>query len=72
MSGVQERAKNDDQGTYQTATEVAEVILQVAQAEQPPLRIRTSDWADEFTELKTATDPDGSKQVNRIIERFLK
>lgn len=72
MNGVQERARHDDQGTYQTAAEVAGVILQVAQAEQPPLRIRTSDWANDFTHLKTAADPDGNKQVEAIIERFLR
>jgi len=72
MGGVQERAASgDDAGTYQTPLEVAEVVLQVVEAENPPLRVRTSEWAEEFCHLKTATDPDGTLLVNAVKKRFL-
>ncbi|MFC4097561.1 hypothetical protein [Euzebyella saccharophila] len=45
---------------------MAEIILNVALSENPPLRIRTSKWAEDFTQLKTQADPDGSKLVAQI------
>jgi len=50
---------------------VAEVILSVAQNEKPPLRIRTSDWAENLCRLKTEADPDGRVLVNQVKEYFL-
>jgi short-subunit dehydrogenase len=71
MAGNQKRAKESKEQVYQTALEVAEVILNVAKMGKPPLRVRTSKWAEKFCELKTQTDPDGTKIVNQIKESFL-
>ncbi|QCX00480.1 SDR family oxidoreductase [Aggregatimonas sangjinii] len=71
MSGIKQRTEGSSQQVYQTPLEVAKVILAVAQNENPPLRIRTSEWAEEFCSLKTQADPDGTKSVERIKERFL-
>lgn len=71
IAGVQQRATEDRQQLYQTGAEVAEVILQVAQNENPPLRIRTSAWAEELTKLKTQADPDGTQWINNTKEIFL-
>ena len=68
VSGSQNRR---DTGIYQTADEVAAVVLQVMQAQTPPLRIRTSDWSEAFTKLKTGLDPDGLKQQKMVVGQFL-
>ena len=71
MAGNQKRANQSKEQVYQTGLEVAEVILDVAKNENPPLRIRTSQWAENFCQLKTKADPDGSKLVAQIRESFL-
>jgi Short-chain alcohol dehydrogenase of unknown specificity len=71
MAGSQKRAKESKDQVYQTGLEVAEVILHVAQSDNPPLRIRTSKWAEEFCSLKTSADPDGTKLVNQLKKSFL-
>lgn len=72
LAGTQKRTTESAEQTYQTGKEVAEVILQVAETENPPLRIRTSEWAENLCQLKTQADPDGTKLRNEVIERFLK
>jgi len=71
MAGNQQRAAEGTEQVYQSAEEVAEVVLQVAAAEQAPLRVRTSAWAENFCALKTQADPDGTKLVQQITESFL-
>ncbi|WP_066758220.1 SDR family oxidoreductase [Crocinitomix algicola] len=71
MAGTQERLSKSDIPLYQTGKEVAAVILEVAQQENPPLRIRTSTWAEQFCALKTQADPDGTKLVNTIASNLL-
>lgn len=71
MAGKQKRANESKERVYQTGLEVAKVILDVAKNENPPLRIRTSQWAENFCQLKTEADPDGSKLVAQIRESFL-
>lgn len=71
MSGNQRRAQEESTTTYQTPDQVADVILRVAEEEQPPLRTRTSDWAETFTQLKTKADPDGTKLVEMVRTSFL-
>ncbi|MFK7931929.1 MAG: SDR family oxidoreductase [Saprospiraceae bacterium] len=71
ISGAQSRAGSGEVSPYQTGKEVAEVILQVAQSENPPLRVRTSEWAENLCQLKTQADPDGTKLVNQVKEYFL-
>ncbi len=72
MNGIQKRAKGGNEQAYQTPIEVAKIVVEVAKSENPPLRIRTSEWAEHFCTLKTKTDPDGTKLVNEIKNRFLK
>lgn len=71
MAGNQKRASESTESVYQTGLEVATVVLNVAQNENPPLRIRTSAWAENFCALKTQTDPDGTKLVAQITTNFL-
>ncbi|VXB75400.1 SDR family oxidoreductase [Maribacter litoralis] len=71
MAGNQKRASESKESVYQTGLEVAQVVLDVAKNENPPLRIRTSQWAEKFCELKTKADPDGTKLVQQIKESFL-
>lgn len=72
MAGIQKRAAEGKERSFQTPTEVAEVILKVAEMTNPPLRVRTSVWAESFCGLKTEADPDGTKLLTSVKERFLK
>lgn len=72
IGAAQKRAKAGDTGIYQTSEQVAEVVLEVAQNDNPPLRTRTSKWSNEFTKLKTVGDPDGTKLVQEVINKMLK
>ncbi|WP_236025692.1 SDR family oxidoreductase [Algoriphagus oliviformis] len=71
LAANQQRASEDAAQVYQTGLQVAEVILDVAQSENPPMRVRTSSWAEDFCHLKTQADPDGTKLVQTITESFL-
>lgn len=71
IGGAQARAASGSSYSFQTADEVADVVMDVLQAEKPPVRIRTSEWAEEFTQFKTQADPDGTKQQQDVIDRFL-
>lgn len=68
VAGSQNRQET---GIYQTADEVAAVVMQVMDAGNPPVRIRTSDWSEAFTRLKTGLDPDGLKQQAQVVKQFL-
>lgn len=68
VAGSQTRQGED---VYQTADQVAAVVLREMQAEQPALRTRTSAWAEEFTRLKTGLDPDGRKQQQMVIDQIM-
>ena len=69
---AQNRAiKEEGPSLYQTSVEVAAVILQVATSENPPLRIRTSEWAENLCQLKTQADPDGGRLLKHVKEYFL-
>lgn len=71
VAGAQTRAGEGDGSSYQTGLQVAEVILTVANTEHPPLRVRTSKWAEDFCQLKTMSDPDGTKLVKQVQDYFL-
>tara|TARA_R110002050_G_scaffold204327_1_gene339596 strand:- start:84884 stop:85747 length:864 start_codon:yes stop_codon:yes gene_type:complete len=71
MEGAQNRSKSGELSPYQTGKEVAEVVLQVIEAKQPPLRVRTSEWAENFAQFKTKSDPDGLKLVEYVNDYFL-
>ncbi|EYD73670.1 SDR family oxidoreductase [Limimaricola hongkongensis] len=68
ISGAQSR---QGYGASQTADEVAEVVIEVLTAAEPPLRRRTSEWSEDFTRLKTGLDPDGRKQQQQVIAQLL-
>ncbi|GEA01561.1 short-chain dehydrogenase/reductase [Alteromonas sp. KUL17] len=55
---------------YQTADEVADVVINVVKEDTMPLRRRTSEWAETFCSLKTQADPDGLKQVALVKRTF--
>ncbi|WKX74701.1 hypothetical protein [Zobellia laminariae] len=65
------RSSESAEIVFQTGTEVAEVVLEVAENEHPPMRTRTSEWAEELCELKTKADPDGTKLMNHVKAKFL-
>lgn len=71
LSGVQERAAASQETTFQTPEEVAQVVLNVMDDTDPPVRIRTSDWAENFCKLKTIGDPDGKKLRDQVIAQNL-
>ncbi len=71
LAGSQKRATESKISVYQTGKEVAEVVLQIANNENPPLRIRTSEWANTFCDLKTKADPTGLKLINEVQKNFL-
>ncbi len=69
IGGAQNRPDADE--LYQTADEVASVVIGAMESETPPIRARTSKWADSFTKYKTASDPEGRLQQAAVIEQFL-
>ncbi|GAB5524420.1 MAG: SDR family oxidoreductase [Roseivirga sp.] len=71
LSGVQARAAASQETTFQTPEEVAGVILNVMDDTDPPVRIRTSAWAENFCKLKTASDPNGKKLRDQVIAQNL-
>lgn len=71
MGGIQKRAAEGSEKSYQTPAEVAEVILGVVEAAHTPLRVRTSEWAENFCNIKTQADPDGTILLNTVINKFL-
>ncbi|WP_353628034.1 SDR family oxidoreductase [Sulfitobacter sp. TCYB15] len=69
IAGSQNRQET---GIYQTADEVAAIVMKVMGSQQPPVRTRTSEWSEDFSKLKTGLDPDGLKQQSLVAEQFLK
>ena len=69
IAGSQSRQET---GIYQTADEVAAIVMKVMGSEHPPVRTRTSEWSEDFSKLKTGLDPDGLKQQSLVAEQFLK
>ena len=57
--------------SVQQPHQVAQIIWQVAQSKNPPIRIRTSAWAEALCMLKTKEDPTGHLQNQKVIEQFL-
>ncbi|MEM9600589.1 MAG: SDR family oxidoreductase [Pseudomonadota bacterium] len=71
VGGARRRSESGSSFAYQSADEVAEVVMKVMQSDTPPLRTRTSEWSEDFTRLKTQGDPTGRQQVQDVVERFL-
>ena len=57
--------------SYQTSEEVAMVVADCIAMDNPPIRMRTSEWSEDFTKLKTQSDPDGKLQQADVIKRYL-
>jgi NAD(P)-dependent dehydrogenase (short-subunit alcohol dehydrogenase family) len=56
---------------FQELEEVASIIYDCIYSHTPPLRIRTSPFANEFCRLKTDADPDGLLLHDRLGKPFL-
>ncbi|MDG3086217.1 SDR family oxidoreductase [Vibrio hannami] len=68
IGGAQERSAD---GSYQDANEVANVLVEIALMEEPPIRSQTSDWSRKFVSLKTQGDPTGKLQQTQIASQLL-
>jgi NAD(P)-dependent dehydrogenase (short-subunit alcohol dehydrogenase family) len=71
LSAAGGESRADGQGGFQTAEQVAEVVVRCVQGELSGLRHRTSAWGEAFCELKTRADPDGSQLVNAVRKQQL-
>jgi len=65
------RSRQGGDTPYQSADEVAAVIMDCAKNPEPPVRMRTSKWSEDLCELKTASDPDGKKLQAKVRAQFL-
>ena len=70
LGAAQARAADSD-GIYQSSDEVAEVVVSCIENPDPPIRMRTSDWSERFTALKTVGDPDGKKLQQYVIDTMM-
>ena len=61
---------NEGNAVYQSSDEVADCIMDVISSTNPPLRVRSSDWANAFCHLKTQADPDGTQLTQQVRELF--
>jgi hypothetical protein len=68
ISGAQSRAS---EGVYQSAEDVAKVLVDIASQKEPPIRSQTSAWSREFVSLKTQADPTGKAQQQKIAAQLL-
>ena len=68
---IKKKAKESEEQVYQTGLEVATIVLDTAKNEHPPIRIRTSKWAEDFCNLKTQADHNRTKLVQQIKKPFL-
>ena len=71
MGARQKRAERGETDSFQQPEEVAKVVLDVVQSQKPPIRIRTSEWAEKLCNYKTKSDPDGWLQNEKVIDQFL-
>ena len=71
VGGRERRVERGEVDSFQTPTDVANVILGVISQDEPPLRIRTSSWAEDLCRFKTQADPTGKQQTDMVIKKFL-
>jgi len=71
IAGARARAEQGDSAVFQTPGQVAQVIVDCANSPEPPVRVRTSQWAEKFCELKTGLDPDGKKLQALVVKNVL-
>lgn len=65
------RATRNTDGVFQSADEVAEIVLDCLAADAPPVRVRTSPWSEAFSSLKTQADPNGKRAQQMVYESML-
>jgi len=46
-------------------------VADCIESASPPLRLRTSQWAEDFCRFKTAADPTGKLQQAAVVSRLL-
>jgi NAD(P)-dependent dehydrogenase (short-subunit alcohol dehydrogenase family) len=63
--------QNRAEGVFQTPAEVAAVVIGCLDVTRPPVRLRTSAWAEDLCRLKTEADPDGTVLQARVVRDFL-
>ncbi len=56
---------------YQTPQQVAQVVADCIDNPEPPLRLRTSLWAEAFCRYKTSADLDGRTQLKMVTQSTL-
>ena len=71
VGAAQARAGREGESAYQSAEEVAKVVIDCIEQASPPIRVRTSEWAEELCRLKTQADPTGLLLQQYVVERFL-
>jgi NAD(P)-dependent dehydrogenase (short-subunit alcohol dehydrogenase family) len=71
MQKYRDRSRSRGASAFQTPDQVAEVVVKAVESADPPVRIRTSAWAEDLCALKTASDPDGKKLQRKVISDFL-
>ena len=71
MNDFMGQRTNQDEGVFQTPKEIADLLLEQLNADQLPLRMRTSDWASNFSKYKTKADPTGLLQTNFVVSQLL-
>ncbi len=64
-------AQNRGAEVFQTPEEVAAVIMACIESNDPPVRLRTSPWAEALCALKTQSDPDGHQMQRQVARMFL-
>ncbi|WP_299579822.1 SDR family oxidoreductase [uncultured Microbulbifer sp.] len=72
LQSIQGRTAEQTARLYQSTEQVAQVVLQVIESDQPPVRVRTSTWANEFCVYKTEADPSGKAQQKMVIDTMLR
>lgn len=65
------RSRGEENSPYQTAAEVSQVVMRCVEADNPPVRCRTSEWGEDLCALKTSADPDGIKLRAKVRDMFL-
>lgn len=71
MQRYRDRSRARGAAAFQTPDQAAEIVVKVVESPDPPVRVRTSQWAEELCALKTASDPDGKKLQRKVVADFL-
>ncbi|MDF1760182.1 MAG: SDR family oxidoreductase [Coxiellaceae bacterium] len=71
VTTLQQRLSTGTSNSSQTPEAVAALVFDCITADNPPLRLRTSDWANQFCQLKTQGDPTGETLRSEITKAFL-